>query len=141
MYLSFPFLGPPRDTCSRNRFVQTCAPALATRPFQLLHACRNRKTGFPCPRGRGKAKGGDQCPGRVRVSRSASWDLHTQRRCLNVCHALQIDKSHPIHPRKEDKVKKVCDRGNLLWTLNVGEQQCSTPHCVHRLRQWSRSQW
>lgn len=38
--------------------------------FQLANACRNRKTGFPCPRGRGKAKGGDQCPGRVRFTAS-----------------------------------------------------------------------
>lgn len=26
---------------------------------------------------------------------------------LKLWHALQIDKSHPIHPRREDKVKKV----------------------------------
>lgn len=42
----------------------------------------NRKTGFPCPRGRGKAtRFPDECKGRV-------------------------DKSHPIIPRNEEKKKK-----------------------------------
>eukprot|EP00892_Ulva_mutabilis_P005339 jgi/Ulvmu1/3177/UM015_0218.1 len=63
--------------CDANIYHQDCLEKYLKRS-----GCeKNRKTGFPCPRGRGKTKGVDQCPGR-------------------------IDKSHPIHPRKEDKVKK-----------------------------------
>lgn len=93
-------------------------------PFQLAHACRNRKTGFPCPRGRGKCKGGDQCPGRVRYSASVCAEC-AEVSCTHLVHVLQIDKSHPIHPRREDKVKKVCVRTFIFWSAVA--RSCSRP--------------
>lgn len=63
--------------CNARVYHQDCLEKF----LKSIKCEKNRKTGFQCPRGRGKASCDEPCPGR-------------------------IDKSHPIHPRSDGNKKK-----------------------------------